>query len=201
MTGPTGSGKSTTLYATLNIAQQPDAQHHHGRGPGRVPAARHQPGADQPQGRPDVRRRRCARSCAPTPTSCSSVRSATTRPRRSPSRPPSPVTSCSRPLHTNDAPSAITRLDRDGHRAVPRRLPRVDCVLAQRLARRLCAKCKEPYPPTAEALALARFPLARRRAAADAVPRRSAAPRAPRPATRAGSPCTRSCSSPRRSSG
>ena len=30
-------------------------QRHHGRGPGRVPAARHQPGADQQQGRPDLR--------------------------------------------------------------------------------------------------------------------------------------------------
>jgi type IV pilus assembly protein PilB len=36
----------------------------------------------------------------------------------------------------------------------------VDCVLAQRLARRLCPKCKEAYTPTAEALALARYPMA-----------------------------------------
>jgi type IV pilus assembly protein PilB len=28
----------------------------------------------------------------------------------------------------------------------------VDCVLAQRLARRLCSKCKEPYLPTPEQL-------------------------------------------------
>jgi type IV pilus assembly protein PilB len=34
----------------------------------------------------------------------------------------------------------------------------LDCVLAQRLARRLCSKCKEPYEPTPEALAAARFP-------------------------------------------
>ena len=96
VTGPTGSGKSTTLYATLNLLNDARPQHHHGRGPGRVPAARHQPGADQPEGRADVRRPRCGRSCAPTPTSCSSVRSATARPRSSRSRPRSPVTSCSR---------------------------------------------------------------------------------------------------------
>ena len=35
--------------------QQARGQRHHGRGPGRVPAARHQPGADQRQGRPDLR--------------------------------------------------------------------------------------------------------------------------------------------------
>jgi type IV pilus assembly protein PilB len=34
----------------------------------------------------------------------------------------------------------------------------LDCVLAQRLARRLCSKCKEAYEPTPDALALARFP-------------------------------------------
>ena len=69
VTGPTGSGKSTTLYATLNVGQHARGQHHHRRGPGRVPPAGHQPGAGQPEGRPDVRRRRCARSCGPTPTS------------------------------------------------------------------------------------------------------------------------------------
>ena len=55
VTGPTGSGKSTTLYATLNTLNTARPQHHHGRGPGRVPAAGHQPGADQPEGRADVR--------------------------------------------------------------------------------------------------------------------------------------------------
>ena len=39
-----------------NILNARRGQHHHGRGPGRVPAARHQPGAGQHQGRPDLRR-------------------------------------------------------------------------------------------------------------------------------------------------
>ena len=56
VTGPTGSGKSTTLYATLTEISNARGQHHHGRGPGRVSAARRQPGAGQPQGRPDLRR-------------------------------------------------------------------------------------------------------------------------------------------------
>jgi type IV pilus assembly protein PilB len=34
----------------------------------------------------------------------------------------------------------------------------LDCVLAQRLARRLCAKCKEPYTPSKQALLENGFP-------------------------------------------
>jgi type IV pilus assembly protein PilB len=34
----------------------------------------------------------------------------------------------------------------------------LDCVLAQRLARRLCPKCKEAYNPTREMMAASRFP-------------------------------------------
>ena len=40
VTGPTGSGKSTTLYGALNAINAPEQQHHHDRGPGRVPAGR-----------------------------------------------------------------------------------------------------------------------------------------------------------------
>jgi type IV pilus assembly protein PilB len=34
----------------------------------------------------------------------------------------------------------------------------LDCVLAQRLARRLCSKCREPYTPEPETLIASRFP-------------------------------------------
>ncbi|MDP9417431.1 MAG: Flp pilus assembly complex ATPase component TadA, partial [Actinomycetota bacterium] len=62
-------------------------------------------------------------------------------------------------LHTNDAPSAITRLTEMG--IEPFLVgSAVDCVLAQRLARRLCSKCKEEYKPTPEALIQARYPWA-----------------------------------------
>ena len=37
VTGPTGSGKTTTLYSALQPANTGDAQDHHDRGPGRVP--------------------------------------------------------------------------------------------------------------------------------------------------------------------
>jgi len=60
-------------------------------------------------------------------------------------------------LHTNDAPSAVSRLTEMG--IEPFLVgSALDAVLAQRLARRLCAKCKEPYTPTAESLAASRFP-------------------------------------------
>jgi type IV pilus assembly protein PilB len=47
-------------------------------------------------------------------------------------------------LHTNDAPSAITRLIDIGvpHYLLP---PSLSLVIGQRLVRKLCAKCKEPY--------------------------------------------------------
>ncbi len=52
-------------------------------------------------------------------------------------------------LHTNDAASAITRLLDIG--IEPYLLtPSLAMILAQRLARKLCAKCKEPYEPLPE---------------------------------------------------
>lgn len=49
-------------------------------------------------------------------------------------------------LHTNDAASAITRLVDIG---IPHYLltPSLIMIMGQRLARRLCQKCKEPYEP------------------------------------------------------
>jgi type IV pilus assembly protein PilB len=61
-------------------------------------------------------------------------------------------------LHTNDAPGAITRLTEMG--IEPFLVgSSLDCVLAQRLARRLCDWCKEAYVPTEEELAGARWPV------------------------------------------
>ncbi len=61
-------------------------------------------------------------------------------------------------LHTNDAPSSISRLIEMG--VEPFLVgSALDAVLAQRLARRLCNQCKEPYTPTAEALRGSGFPM------------------------------------------
>ncbi len=60
-------------------------------------------------------------------------------------------------LHTNDAPSAITRLTEMG--IEPFLVgSSVDCVLAQRLARKLCDWCKAPHTPTEDELAAAHWP-------------------------------------------
>jgi type IV pilus assembly protein PilB len=59
-------------------------------------------------------------------------------------------------LHTNDAPSAVTRL-------IEMEIEpflvgsALDCIVAQRLARKLCDKCKAQYQPTFEELAAMRF--------------------------------------------
>ena len=61
-------------------------------------------------------------------------------------------------LHTNDAPGAITRLTEMG--IEPFLVgSSLDAVLAQRLARRLCDWCKEAYVPSEEELVGAHWPL------------------------------------------
>ncbi len=60
-------------------------------------------------------------------------------------------------LHTNDAPSAVTRLIEMG--IEPFLVgSSLDGVLAQRLARRLCDWCRQEYTPSAAELAAARWP-------------------------------------------
>ena len=55
-------------------------------------------------------------------------------------------------LHTNDAPSTVTRLRDMG---IPPFLvtATVEGILAQRLVRRICTQCREPYMPSSEQLA------------------------------------------------
>jgi type IV pilus assembly protein PilB len=58
-------------------------------------------------------------------------------------------------LHTNDAPSAVTRLtEMDIEPFLVGSA--LDCVVAQRLARRLCERCKVPYQPDAQELEMLR---------------------------------------------
>jgi type IV pilus assembly protein PilB len=54
-------------------------------------------------------------------------------------------------LHTNDAPAAITRLNEMGVEPFLTGAA-VSAVLAQRLARKLCPHCAEPYTPSADEL-------------------------------------------------
>jgi type IV pilus assembly protein PilB len=63
-------------------------------------------------------------------------------------------------LHTNDAPSAVTRLI---EMQVETFLvgSAIDCVVAQRLARQLCQKCKQAYAPEKSELIEAGYPESR----------------------------------------
>lgn len=60
-------------------------------------------------------------------------------------------------LHTNDAPSAITRLTEMGIEPFLS-ASAITLVMAQRLARRLCPDCKEAYTPDEAALTRVGFP-------------------------------------------
>jgi type IV pilus assembly protein PilB len=60
-------------------------------------------------------------------------------------------------LHTNDAPAAITRLTEMGIEPFLT-ASAITCVVAQRLGRRLCTSCKEEYLPSEEALHRVGFP-------------------------------------------
>jgi type IV pilus assembly protein PilB len=54
VTGPTGSGKTVSLYTGLNILNTEDTKHFDGRRPRRNHVARHKPGQHQPEGWPHV---------------------------------------------------------------------------------------------------------------------------------------------------
>jgi type IV pilus assembly protein PilB len=61
-------------------------------------------------------------------------------------------------LHTNDAPSAVARLKNMG--VEPALLAAsINCIVAQRLARRLCVHCREAYDPDEAELRAAGLPL------------------------------------------
>ena len=60
-------------------------------------------------------------------------------------------------LHTNDAPSSLPRLVEMGVEPYLA-ASAIDCVVAQRLLRKLCTKCKESYKPDHAELEQAGYP-------------------------------------------
>jgi len=156
VTGPTGSGKSTTLYATLNNVSKPEIN---------VitvedPVEYRIPGINQVQvnvkaGLTFARALRSILRSDPDVVLLGEIRDHETAQIAIEAALTGHLVLST--LHTNDAPSAITRLTEMGIEPflVSSAL---DCVLAQRLARRLCSKCKEPYDVTDEALEGARWP-------------------------------------------
>jgi type IV pilus assembly protein PilB len=156
VTGPTGSGKSTTLYATLNILNKTDVNIITVEDPVEYRLA----GVNQVQTNPkaglsfasalrsilrsdpdivligEIRDRETAQIAIEAALTGHLVLST---------------------LHTNDAPSALTRLVEMGIEPFLV-ASSLDSVLAQRLARKLCSRCREAYTPTSEELIAARLP-------------------------------------------
>ncbi len=156
VTGPTGSGKSTTLYATLNILNRKEVN---------VitvedPVEYRLPGVNQVQtnskaGLTFASALRSILRSDPDIVLIGEIRDRETAQIAVESALTGHMVLST--LHTNDAPSALTRLVEMGIEPFLV-ASALDCVLAQRLARRLCMRCKEPYMPTEEELVTARFP-------------------------------------------
>ncbi|MEJ5944655.1 ATPase, T2SS/T4P/T4SS family [Pseudokineococcus basanitobsidens] len=156
VTGPTGSGKSTTLYATLNIVSKPEIN---------VitvedPVEYRLPGINQVQvnakaGLTFAGALRSILRSDPDVVLLGEIRDKETATIAVEAALTGHLVLST--LHTNDAPSAITRLTEMG--IEPFLVgSALDCVLAQRLARRLCPRCKEPYEPDEASLATVGFP-------------------------------------------
>ena len=150
VTGPTGSGKSTTLYATLNVVNKPEVNIITVEDPVEYRLA----GVNQVQVNPKAglsfaaALRSILRS-DPDVVLIGEIRDHETAQIAIEASLTGHLVLAT--LHTNDAPSAVTRLTEMG--IEPFLVgSALDSVLAQRLARRLCTKCKEPYFPTTEQL-------------------------------------------------
>jgi general secretion pathway protein E/type IV pilus assembly protein PilB len=146
VTGPTGSGKSTTLYACLNVINKPDRKiitvedpvEYQLSGVNQVPV-------NEEVGMTFAAALRAMLRQAPNIIMVGEIRDLETA---------SIAINASltghlvfSTLHTNDAPSAVTRLVDIG---VKQFLvaSSVRAIMAQRLVRRICAACTEPYEPT-----------------------------------------------------
>jgi len=156
VTGPTGSGKSTTLYATLgelnssekNIITVED------------PVEYRMAGVNQIQVNPGVGLtfasglRSILRS-DPDVLMIGEIRDRETAKISVEAALTGHLVMAT--LHTNNAPAAVTRLTDMGVEPFLT-ASAVDCVIAQRLARRLCGSCKRPVELGGEKLAGVRFP-------------------------------------------
>ncbi|HSK98432.1 MAG TPA: ATPase, T2SS/T4P/T4SS family, partial [Euzebyales bacterium] len=156
VTGPTGSGKSTTLYATLNVLTSPDVN----VVTTEDPVEYQLPGINQVQinTRTGLTFPVALRSILrqdPDIVLVGEMRDHETAQIGMEAALTGHLVLST--LHTNDAPSAVTRL---GEMGIEGFLvaSAVDSVLAQRLARRLCTSCRETYTPTGEQLQAAGLP-------------------------------------------
>ena len=156
VTGPTGSGKSTTLYATLNIVNRAEVNIITVEDPVEYRLAGiNQVQTNQKAGLTFSAALRSILRSDPDVVLIGEIRDHETAQIAVEAALTGHLVLST--LHTNDAPSAVTRLTEMG--IEPFLVgSAVDCVLAQRLARKLCAKCRDPYQPTPDALRAAKFP-------------------------------------------
>ena len=151
VTGPTGSGKSTTLYATLNIVNKPD------RNIITVedPVEYRLPGINQMQVHPRAgltfaSALRSILRADPDVVLVGEIRDHETAQIAIEAALTGHLVLSS--MHTNDAPSALPRLIEMG--VEPYLVASaIDCVVAQRLVRKLCMKCREAFKPDPAELA------------------------------------------------
>ena len=150
VTGPTGSGKSTTLYATVNIVSDPQVNVITVENPVeyRIPGI-NQVQTNDKAGMTFAAALKSILRSDPDVVLIGEIRDHETAQIAVEAALTGHLVLST--LHTNDAPSAITRLVEMG--IEPFLVgSALDCVLAQRLCRKLCLKCREEYVPTAEEL-------------------------------------------------
>ena len=156
VTGPTGSGKSTTLYAAVNVLNE---IHRHIL-TAEDPVEYRLDGVNQVQmnvkaGLTFAAALRSFLRCSPDVILVGEIRDTETANIAIESALTGHLVLST--LHTNDSASAITRLTEMG--VEPFLISSsVDCVLAQRLARTLCTECKEEYEPPRQLLLDAGYP-------------------------------------------
>ena len=150
VTGPTGSGKTTTLYAALNELNRPDRKIITAEDP----VEYYLPGVNQVEVRHSIgldfaRIIRAMLRQAPNVILVGEMRDSETAEMGIQASLTGHLVFST--LHTNDAPGAITRMVDMG---VPAYLvaSSVIAVLAQRLVRVVCTKCKQPYTPSESVL-------------------------------------------------
>jgi len=151
VTGPTGSGKTTTLYACLNFLNRPDRKIITAEDP----VEYYLPGINQVEVRHNIgmdfaRIIRAMLRQAPNIILVGEMRDAETASMGIQASLTGHLVFST--LHTNDAPTAVTRMIDMG---VPGYLvaSSVIAVLAQRLVRVICERCKVPYNASEAVLA------------------------------------------------
>jgi type IV pilus assembly protein PilB len=145
-TGPTGSGKSTTLYAAIREISRPEVN---------IitiedPVEYRMPGINQIQVNPKAgltfaSALRSILRADPDVVLVGEIRDGETAKIAVEAALTGHLVFST--LHTNDAPSAVTRLTEMGIEPFLV-ASALDCVIAQRLTRRLCDRCRELYTPS-----------------------------------------------------